>query len=107
MATSFAESPLRTIRWNGQKVADIRPHQIRPQAIHFGVRALVAGGEPRLKAGAQRTLEGVGSSALIMYEASPTTYPGGMLVVENSVNDEVRDLMRFDTDQHPFYCGID
>jgi hypothetical protein len=33
------------------------------------------------EAGAQRTLEGVGCSGLIMYEASPSAYPSGMLVV--------------------------
>ena len=42
-----------------------------------------------------------------MYEASPSAYPGGMLVVEKPVNNEGGDLMRFYTNQHPFYCGID
>jgi hypothetical protein len=30
-----------------------------------------------------------------------------MLVVESTVNYEGGDLMRFYTNQHPFYCGID
>jgi hypothetical protein len=42
-----------------------------------------------------------------MYEASPSAYPSGMLVVEKKVNNEGGDLMRFYTNQHPFYCGID
>jgi hypothetical protein len=33
------------------------------------------------EAGAQRTLEAVRCSAVIMIEASPTAYPGGMLAV--------------------------
>jgi len=43
-----------------------------------------AGAQALLKAGAtqERTLEAVGCSALIMYEASPSAYPSGMLVVD-------------------------
>ena len=33
------------------------------------------------EAGAQRTLEGVGCSALILIEAPSPAYPGGMLIV--------------------------
>jgi hypothetical protein len=42
-----------------------------------------------------------------MYEASPSAYPDGMLVVEKRLTTEGGDLMRFYTNQHPFYCGID
>jgi hypothetical protein len=43
-----------------------------------------------------------------MYEASPTAYPGGMLMLgKNKVTKEGGDLMRFSTNQHQFYCGID
>ena len=45
-----------------------------------------AGGEPRPMAEAtqERKLLGVGSSALIMIEASPAAYPGGMLALGKS-----------------------
>jgi len=44
---------------------------------------------------------------LIMYEASPSAYPSGMLMLgKNKVPKEGGDLMRFYTNQHPFYCGI-
>ena len=43
-----------------------------------------------------------------MYEASPSAYPSGMLMLgKNKVTKEGGDLMRFYTNQHPFYCGID
>ena len=43
-----------------------------------------------------------------MYEASPTAYPGGMLMLgKNKVTKEGGDLMKFYTNPHPFYCGID
>src|SRR5919198_1019639 len=43
-----------------------------------------------------------------MIEASPAAYPSGMLAVgENKVNKKEETSMRFYTNQHPFYCGID
>lgn len=63
--------------------------------------------QARREAGAQRTLYAVACKRLIMYEASPSAYPGGMLVVEKRLTTEGGDLMRFYTNQHQFYCGID
>jgi hypothetical protein len=45
---------------------------------------------------------------MIMIEASPAAYPGGMLAVGQSrVTQEGGDLRRFYTTPHQFYCGID
>jgi transposase len=66
-----------------------------------------AAAQPRLKAGAQPTLEGDGCSRLILIEAPSSAYPGGMLRVGNITLSRGGDLMRFSTKQHQFYCGID
>jgi hypothetical protein len=42
--------------------------------------------QPRLKAGAQRTLEGVGCRRLIMIEASPSAYHDGVLTLGNTTS---------------------
>jgi transposase len=43
-----------------------------------------------------------------MIEASPSVYPGGMLAVGKSrFTKEGGDRMRFYTNPHKFYCGID
>jgi hypothetical protein len=38
--------------------------------------------QARREAGAERTLYAVACTRVIMYEASPSAYPSGMLVVE-------------------------
>jgi len=56
----------------------------------------------------ERTLFPVSWTPLIMYEASPSAYPSGMLMLgKNKVTKEGGDRMRFYTHQHPFSCGID
>ena len=43
-----------------------------------------------------------------MIEASPAAYPSGMLAVGTTqVNQKEETSMRFYTNQHQFYCGID
>src|SRR5919198_5734143 len=43
-----------------------------------------------------------------MIEASPAAYPGGMLTLgKELLTKEEETSMRFYTNQHPFYCGID
>jgi hypothetical protein len=45
---------------------------------------------------------------LIMIEASPSAYLSGMLALGTTLtHDRGGDLMRFYTNQHQFYCGID
>src|SRR5260370_13996613 len=60
------------------------------------------------KAGAQRTLEAVGCKALILIEAPSSAYRRGMLrAAQTLVTNKEETSMRFYTQQHPFYCGID
>ena len=54
----------------------------------------------------ERTLAAVRGSALILIEALSSAYPDGMLIVGKSLR-RGGDLMRFYTQPHPFYCGID
>src|ERR687888_32744 len=68
--------------------------------------ALNAGPKPHPEAGAQRTLEGVGSRPVILIEAPSSAYHDGMLIVGNSLR-RGGDLMQFYTKQHQTYCGID
>src|SRR5262249_3343741 len=63
--------------------------------------------QPRPEAGAERTLEGVGWTRLILIEAPSPAYHRGMLRAGNYHSQRGGDLMRFYTKQHPFYCGID
>jgi hypothetical protein len=43
-----------------------------------------------------------------MIEASPSAYPSGMLAVgKTRLTKEGGDLIRFYTNPHNFYCGID
>jgi hypothetical protein len=46
-------------------------------------------------------------SRVIMIEVSPSAYPSGMLALGNATDNRGGDLMRFYTNQHEFYCGID
>jgi transposase len=62
--------------------------------------------QPRLEAGAQRTLAGVGCSAVILIEAPSSAYQGGMLA-QGTTERRGGDLRRFSTQQHQFYGGID
>src|SRR5262249_42648035 len=64
--------------------------------------------QPCPEAGATqgRRLEAVRGKALIMIEAPSSAYRRGMLVVGKAPR-RGGDLMRFYTQQHPFYCGID
>jgi hypothetical protein len=56
----------------------------------------------------KRRLYGVGSSALIMIEASPSAYPRGILALGHTFTHyRGGDLMRFYITQRQFYCGID
>jgi hypothetical protein len=54
-----------------------------------------------------RALQRVGSMPLIMIEVSPSAYPSGMLALGKATHKRGGDLMRFYTNQHQFYCGID
>jgi hypothetical protein len=64
--------------------------------------------QARLKAGAQRTLEAVACTPLILIEAPSPAYHHGMLRVGKTVvTNQEETSMRFYTTQHPFYCGID
>src|SRR5262245_7109682 len=65
-----------------------------------------AAAQPRLAAGAQRTLEGVSCSRLILIEAPSSAYLGGMLVVGEWSRRKGGDPMRFYNARHPLYCGI-
>jgi hypothetical protein len=42
-----------------------------------------------------------------MIEASPSTYPSGMLPLGKVTHERGEDLRRFSTQPHQFYCGID
>jgi hypothetical protein len=42
-----------------------------------------------------------------MIEASPSAYPSGMLALGKAIDYRGGELMRFYTNQHPVYCGID
>jgi Transposase len=64
-----------------------------------------AAAQARLEAEAERTLEAVACSRLILIEASPSTYPGGMLALGETRR--AGDLRRCYTTQHQFYGGID
>ena len=55
----------------------------------------------------ERTLEAVSCSRMILIEAPSSAYLSGMLVVGEWSRRRGGDLMRFYTQQHPFYCGID
>jgi hypothetical protein len=58
--------------------------------------------------GISRAVYRVGCMPLIMIEASPSAYPGGMLAVGKSrCTKEGGDLRRFYTKPHQFSCGID
>jgi hypothetical protein len=73
---------------SGSKIATLsRPGSRKQQNIVFHgffkrFESPNAGSEPRLEAGAQRTLEGVAWTPLILIEAPSSAYPGGMLIVE-------------------------
>src|SRR5262245_25622906 len=66
-----------------------------------------ASAQPRLEAGAERALEGVGCTPLILIEAPSPAYHSGMLIAGNYHSQRGGDLMRFYTKQHKAYCGID
>src|SRR5207342_241886 len=55
----------------------------------------------------ERTLPTVACTRLILIEAPSSAYRGGMLIAGNYHSQRGGDLMRFYTQQHPFYCGID
>jgi transposase len=57
--------------------------------------------------GMSRALRRIGSVPLIMIEVSPSAYPSGMLASGKATHKGGGDLMRFYTNQHQFYCGID
>jgi hypothetical protein len=44
--------------------------------------------QPHLEAGAQRTLEAVACTPLVMIEASPSAYRGGMLALGKALTHE-------------------
>src|SRR6266850_6262159 len=63
---------------------------------------------PKAGATQERTLEAVGCSALILIEAPSSAYRRGMLrAAQTLVTHKEETSMRFYTQQHPFYCGID
>src|SRR6266850_5038825 len=63
---------------------------------------------PKAGATQERTLEAVGCSALILIEAPSSAYRRGMLrAAQTLVTNKEETSMRFSTQQHPFYCGID
>src|SRR2546430_2152263 len=56
----------------------------------------------------ERRLLGVACTRLILIEAPSSAYHGGMLrVAKPFVTNKEETSMRFYTQQHPFYCGID
>jgi transposase len=60
---------------------------------------------PVQRRAAQRTVR---CNRLILIEASPSAYPSGTLALgKEPFTEEEETSMRFDTTQHPFYCGID
>ena len=64
--------------------------------------------QPLPGAEAKRRLLAVGCKPLILIEAPSSAYHGGMLrVAKPLVMNKEETSMRFYTQQHPFYCGID
>ena len=87
----------------------------RSGARRLGVRAYRSIDEkPSSMIGSERTsnsrarLLRIGCMRLIMIEVSPSAYPSGLLAVGKSrVTTAGGDLMRFYTNPHKFYGGID
>src|SRR5216683_1705656 len=62
---------------------------------------------PMAAARHERRLLAVACTRVILIEAPSSAYRGGMLIAGNYHSQRGGDLMRFYTQQHPFYCGID